>query len=72
MNKVILSTAIAVCTLAGPFASAAPLGEVKELMSKPLPDLPGKEGLVVTVLTAGQVVHSLESEPLCTRSSQSV
>ncbi len=49
MNKVILSTAIAVCMLAGQFAPAAPPGEVKELLSKPLPDIPGKEGLVLTV-----------------------
>src|SRR6266481_1565893 len=49
MNKVILSTAIAVCTLVGQFATAAPPGEVKELMSKPLPNLPGKEGLVLRV-----------------------
>jgi quercetin dioxygenase-like cupin family protein len=49
MNKVILSTAIAVCMLAGQFAPAAPPGEVKELLSKPLPDIPGKEGVVLTV-----------------------
>ncbi len=49
MNKVILSTAIAVCTLAGQFAPAAPPAEVKELMSKPFPDIPGKEGLVLRV-----------------------
>ena len=49
MNKVILSTAIAVCALAGQFAPAAPPAEVKELMSKPLPDFPGKEGLVLRV-----------------------
>ena len=49
MNKVILSTAIAVCALAGQFAPAAPPAEVKELMSKPLPDIPGKEGLVLRI-----------------------
>jgi quercetin dioxygenase-like cupin family protein len=49
MNKVILSAVIAVCTLAGQFAPAAPTGDVKELLSKPLPDIPGKEGLVLTV-----------------------
>src|SRR5690349_12395717 len=49
MNKVILSTAIAVCTLAGQFAPAAPPAEVKELMSKSFPDIPGKEGLVLSV-----------------------
>jgi quercetin dioxygenase-like cupin family protein len=49
MNKVILSTVIAVCALAGQFALAAPPAEVKKLMSKPLPDIPGKEGLVLRV-----------------------
>ncbi|HEX4706738.1 MAG TPA: cupin domain-containing protein, partial [Candidatus Udaeobacter sp.] len=31
------------------FAPAAPPAEVKEIMSKPLTDIPGKEGLVLAV-----------------------
>lgn len=49
MNKVILPIAIAACVFAGQFAPAAPPPDVKEMMSKPLPDIPGKEGLVLTV-----------------------
>jgi quercetin dioxygenase-like cupin family protein len=35
---------------AAPQAAAAPEAEVKELMSKDLPDFPGKEGLMITVV----------------------
>jgi len=49
MKKIILSIAIAACVLAAQFAPAAPTPEVKEIMSKPLPDLPGKEGLMLMV-----------------------
>ena len=49
MKKIILSIAIAACALAAQFAPAAPPAEVKEIMSKPLPDIPGKEGLMLTV-----------------------
>jgi quercetin dioxygenase-like cupin family protein len=49
MKNIILSIAIAVCALAGQFASAAPPPEVKEIMSKPFPDIPGKEGSMLTV-----------------------
>ena len=49
MNKVIQPIAIAVCVLAGQLAPAAPPGDVKEMMSKPLPDIPGKEGQLLTV-----------------------
>ena len=51
MKKIILPIAIAACALAAQFASAAPPPEVKEIMSKPLTDIPGKEGLVLTALT---------------------
>src|SRR5882762_4513750 len=49
MKKIILPIAIAACALAAQFASAAPPPDVKEIMSKPLTDIPGKEGLVLTV-----------------------
>jgi len=41
--------AIAACAFAAQFAPAAPPADVKEIMSKPLADIPGKEGLVLTV-----------------------
>jgi quercetin dioxygenase-like cupin family protein len=49
MNKIILSIATAACALVAQFASAAPPADVKELMSKPLTDIPGKEGLMLMV-----------------------
>jgi hypothetical protein len=49
MKKIILPIAIAACALAAQFAPAAPPPDVKEIMSKPLTDIPGKEGLVLTV-----------------------
>jgi quercetin dioxygenase-like cupin family protein len=50
MKKIIiLPIAIAACALAAQFAPAAPPADVKQIMSKPLPDIPGKEGLVLMV-----------------------
>src|SRR5262252_1622886 len=49
MKKIILSIAIAACALAAQFAPAAPPADVKEIMSKPLTDIPGKEGLMLMV-----------------------
>ena len=49
MNKIILSITIAACALAAQFAPAAPPPDVKEIMSKSLPDIPGKEGLMLIV-----------------------
>src|SRR5947207_16028523 len=49
MKKIILPIAIAAYALAAQFAQTAPPPDVKEIMSKPLTDLPGKEGLVLTV-----------------------
>src|SRR6266513_2766139 len=49
MKKIILPIAIAAGALAAQFAPAAPPPDVKEIMSKPLTDIPGKEGLVLTV-----------------------
>jgi len=49
MKKIILSITIAACVFAVQFAPAAPPPDVKEIMSKPFPDIPGKEGLVLTV-----------------------
>ena len=49
MKKIILPIAIAACALAAQFVPAAPPPDVKEIMSKPLTDIPGKEGLVLTV-----------------------
>jgi len=46
MKKIILPIAIAACALAAQFAPAAPPPDVKEIMSKPLTDIPGKEGLL--------------------------
>src|SRR5205807_9553276 len=44
MKKIILPIAIAACALAAQFAPAAPPPDVKEIISKPLTDIPGKEG----------------------------
>src|SRR5215472_18082852 len=50
MKKIVLTIAIAACTFAARFApAAAPPADVKEIMSKPLPDIPGKEGLMLLV-----------------------
>src|SRR2546423_9446105 len=49
MKKIILPIAIAACALAAQFAPAAPPPDVKEIMSKPFTDIPGKERLVLTV-----------------------
>jgi quercetin dioxygenase-like cupin family protein len=49
LKKFILPIVIAVCALAAQFAPAAPSADVKELMSKPFPDIPGKEGLMLLV-----------------------
>ena len=49
MRKIILSFTIVTCVFAGQFVSAAPPPDVKEIMSKPLSDIPGKEGLMLTV-----------------------
>ena len=49
MKKIILPIAIAACTFAAQFTPAAPAADVKEIMSKPLPDIPGKEGLMLAV-----------------------
>jgi quercetin dioxygenase-like cupin family protein len=49
MKKIILPLAIAACTLAAHFAPAAPSADVREIMSKPFADIPGKEGLVLAV-----------------------
>src|SRR6516164_6782788 len=49
MKEIIVPIAIAACALAPQFAPAAPQPEVKEVMSKPFPDISGKEGLVLTV-----------------------
>jgi quercetin dioxygenase-like cupin family protein len=49
MKKIILATAVTACALAPQFAPAAPHADVKQIMSKPFTDIPGKEGLVLTV-----------------------
>ena len=43
MKKIILPIAIAACALAAQFAPAAPPPDVKEIMSKPLTDIPCKK-----------------------------
>jgi quercetin dioxygenase-like cupin family protein len=49
MKKIILPIAIVACGVAAQFAPAAPPPDVKEIMSKPFPDIPDKEGLMLTV-----------------------
>jgi quercetin dioxygenase-like cupin family protein len=49
MKKIILCIAIAGCAFAAQFAPGAPPPDVKEIMSKPLTDIPGKEGLMLMV-----------------------
>ena len=49
MKRIILPIAIAAYALAAQFAPAAPPPDVKEIMSKLLTDIPGKEGLVLTM-----------------------
>ena len=43
MKKIILPLAIAACALAAQFAPPAPPPDVKEIMSKPLTDIPAKK-----------------------------
>jgi quercetin dioxygenase-like cupin family protein len=53
MNKVLVASAITAAIASSAFlasrAPAAPHAEVKEVMKKELTDLPGKEGLMLTV-----------------------
>jgi len=49
VKKIILSIAIVAYALVAQFALAAPAADVKEIMSKPLTDIPGKEGLMLLV-----------------------
>ena len=49
MKKIIVPIAIAARALAPQFAPAAPQPEVEEVMSKPFPDISGKEGLMLMV-----------------------
>ena len=47
--KPIIALVLTACALAWQTATAAPHAEVAQKMSKDLPDIPGKEGLVLTV-----------------------
>ena len=50
MNKLVLSLLLAFCSvLAFGSVLALPVGKVTRLMTKDLPDVPGKEGMVETV-----------------------
>ena len=49
MKKIIVCIVIAGCAFAAQFAPAASPPDVKEIMSKPLADIPGKEGLMLMV-----------------------
>ena len=50
MKNLILAAALAICSLwTAPVIAAKPHADVKEAMTKALPDYPGKEGLVLTV-----------------------
>ena len=49
MTKMLACVLLASAVLAAPWSRAAPPGHVEQVMSKPLADLAGKEGLVLTV-----------------------
>ncbi|MDP1789290.1 MAG: cupin domain-containing protein [Methylibium sp.] len=49
MTKMLASLLLASAVLAAPWSHAAPPVHVEQVMSKPLADLAGKEGLVLTV-----------------------
>jgi quercetin dioxygenase-like cupin family protein len=49
MKKIIVLIGIGACALAAQFAPSAPPADVKEIMTKPFPDIPGKEGLMLLV-----------------------
>lgn len=49
MTKMLASLLLASAVLAAPWSHAAPPAHVEQVMSKPLADLAGKEGLVLTV-----------------------
>src|SRR6516165_11122939 len=49
MKKIIVLIAVGACAFAAQFAPAAPPADVKEIMTKPFPDIPGKEGLMLLV-----------------------
>ena len=49
MKNIILPITIVACALTAQLSLAAPPPEVKQLTSKPLTDIPGKEGLMLTV-----------------------
>ncbi len=69
MKKIILPIAIAACALAAQFVPAAPPPEVKEIMSKPLTDIPGKEASSLrspTRLAAPTKSIDTMRTPLCT------
>ena len=67
MKKIILPIAIAAGALAAQFAPAAPPPDVKETMSKPLTDIPGKEGLVLE----GSIVMQLRgAEPVTLKAGE--
>ncbi|KQW69828.1 MULTISPECIES: cupin domain-containing protein [unclassified Methylibium] len=49
MTKMLASLLLTSVALAAPWSQAAPPAHVEQVMSKPLADLAGKEGLVLTV-----------------------
>ena len=49
MKKIIVLIAVGACAFAAQFAPSAPPADVKEIMTKPFPDIPGKEGLMLLV-----------------------
>jgi quercetin dioxygenase-like cupin family protein len=50
MRTLVMACALLLGALSAPHAEAAPHAQVKEVMLKDLPDLPGKEGLLLEVL----------------------
>jgi len=50
MKSFAVVLALLLCAICAPIALGAPHAEVKELMLKEMPDLPGKEGLMLQVV----------------------
>jgi len=61
MNKLVLSLLAFSAVLAFGSVLALPVGKVTRLMTKDLPDVPGKEGMVETVdFAPGEVSQPLD------------
>ena len=59
MNKMVLFLLMAFCSVLAFNSASAQVGKVTRLMTKDLPDVPGKEGMIETVEFApGEVSHA--------------